>query len=224
MTLKEHTVKSYDKEIQSIAATLEEIMHLVVQSVDMVSDMIKQSDEANYTEDFLEKIITHDYKINSLDLLIERKVTTMLALRQPMAVDLRYIVSALKVSSNLERVGDQAKSIIKKINSIGQEAFKGKVKDSILEMAETSKVMVHDAVISFNSQNHKLAEEVLKKDDEVDRIYGNLFELLESDSLSKAQAKKVISTLFIAKSFERLADHSTNVAEITQYVITGEAK
>ncbi len=217
MSLKEHTVKSYDKELQAIAATLDEMMSLVSISVEMVAEMIRGGDE-----NYLEKISAHDYKINSLDFLIERKITTLLALRQPMAVDLRYIVSALKVSSNLERVGDQAKSIIKKIDRIGVKSFEGNVKNSLLEMVELSKVMVRDSILAFNDQDVEMADQVLKQDDTIDDIYSSLFSILEADSFSKEQAEKIINILFIAKSFERLADHSTNIAEITKYVVTGE--
>ncbi len=219
MSLKEHTVKSYDKELQSIAGTLDEMMDLVLTSVDMVAEMIKHKHD-----NYLEKITTHDYKINSLDFLIERKITTMLALRQPMAVDLRYIVSSLKVASNLERVGDQAKSIIKKIDRIGVKSFDENVTKSLLEMVELSKVMVRDSIIAFNEQDTEMADAVLKQDDKIDAIYSGLFGILEGDSFSKEQAEKIINILFIAKSFERLADHSTNIAEITKYVATGETK
>ena len=219
MSLKEHTVKSYDNDLQSIAGTLDEMLDLVLISIDMVAEMIEHNHK-----NYLEKITTHDYKINSLDFLIERKITTMLALRQPMAVDLRYIVSALKVSSNLERVGDQAKSIIKKITRIGADEFDVNVKKSLLDMVQLSKIMVRDSVIAFNDQNLEMADEVLREDDEIDEIYSGLFSILEGESFSKKQAERIINILFIAKSFERLADHSTNIAEITKYVSTGETK
>ncbi|MBM5782480.1 MAG: phosphate signaling complex protein PhoU [Pelagibacterales bacterium] len=224
MTLKEHTVKSYDKDLKSIEGTIDEMMHLVIMSIDMVAEMIKYNQDSNIRQDFLEKIIAHDYKINTLDFLVERKVTTMLALRQPMAVDLRYIVSALKVSSNLERVGDQAKSIIKKIDRIGSEAFEDKVKKAMLEMVDLTKKMVHDSIIAFNEQNFQTAESVLKQDDQIDKIYSGLFMILENESFSKSQAERIINILFIAKSFERLADHSTNIADIAKYVVTGDSK
>lgn len=219
MTLKEHTVKSYDKDLQSIASTLEDMVCLVIESVDMVAHMIKLRDKS-----FIEKIIAHDYKINSLDHLIEKKVTAMLALRQPMAVDLRYIISSLKVSSNLERSGDQAKSIIKKIALIGSEKFESDVEDSLISMINLTKEMVREAVTAFNDQNVELASLVLKQDDEIDQIYSDLFRIMECENFSKDQVKKITNTLFIAKSFERLADHSTNVAEIAQFVVTGEIK
>jgi phosphate transport system protein len=219
MSLKEHTVKSYDKDLQSIAGTLDEMADLVTTSIDMVAEMIKHNHD-----DYLEKITAHDYKINSLDFLVEKKITAMLAMRQPMAVDLRYIVSALKVASNLERVGDQAKSIIKKIHRIGAQAFDAHVRKSLLEMVSLSKGMVRDSVVAFNDQDSQKADEVLKQDDEIDEIYSGLFGILEGDSFNKEQAEKIINILFIAKSFERLADHSSNIAEITKYVDTGETK
>ena len=92
MSLKEHTVKSYDKDLQAIASTLDDMLQLVLESVDIVVEMIRLRDKS-----FIEKIEAHDYKINTLDHLVERKVTAMLAMRQPMAVDLRYIISSLKV-------------------------------------------------------------------------------------------------------------------------------
>ena len=148
----------------------------------------------------------------------------MLALRQPMAVDLRYIVSALKVSSNLERIGDQAKSIIKKINKVGSDSFDIGVKTSFLEMLELSKKMVKESVIAFNDQNSELANKVILEDDVIDKIYSEMSNIVDWDRFDKQEVKNIINILFIAKSFERLADHSTNIAEITNYVITGETK
>lgn len=219
MSLKEHTVKSYDKDLQSIAGTLDDMVGLVIQSIDMVAKMIKLRDES-----FIEAITVHDYKINSLDHLIEKKVTAMLAMRQPMAVDLRYIISSLKVSSNLERSGDQAKSIIKKIALIGAEKFESDVEESLISMIENCKKMVREAVTSFNDQDVDLAELVLKQDDEIDQIYSDLFRIMEHENFNKEQVKKLTNTLFIAKSFERLADHSTNIAEIASFVVTGEIR
>lgn len=219
MSLKEHTVKSYDKDLQSLSGTLDEMGELVAKSLDFVSHAISNPDE-----DLVEQITSHDYKINSLDFLVEKKITAILAMRQPMAVDLRYIVSALKVASNLERIGDQAKSIIKKVLRIKLKKFDTEVQNSLLSMLDLSKVMVRDAVDAFNNQNVVEAEDVLKRDDEIDKIYSDLFVILEQDNFNREQVTNIINILFIAKSFERLADHSTNIAEIAKYVVTGETK
>jgi phosphate transport system protein len=219
MSLKEHTVKSYDKDLHSIAGTLSEMAEMITVSIDMVAEMI-----INDHPEFVEKITAHDYKINALDFLIEKKVTAMLALRQPMAVDLRYIVSSLKVSSNLERVGDQAKSIIKKISRIGTESFDEEVRKLLIEMVTLSKKMVFDSVVAFNDQDVSKAENVMKSDDQIDQTYTKIFGILHPGNFTKEQLECVINIMFIAKSFERLADHSTNIAEITKYVVTGETK
>lgn len=219
MTFKEHTVRSYDNDLKSIAGTIDEMMHLVLESVDMIDKMLDSLDQS-----ILDGIKKHDYKINSLDSLIEKKVTSILALRQPMAIDLRYIISSLKVSSNLERIGDQAKNIIKKINDISEVEFKSDIKEIFGKMIEISKLMIKNSIFAFNSQNIQIAEDVLQKDNEIDEIYVNLFNQIDEKEFSKEQVTKIANTLLIAKSFERLADHSTNIAEISKFVVTGEIK
>lgn len=219
MSLKDHTVKSYDNELQSIAGTLDLTVSLIFQSLDMISSAIN-----NHNQQLVQNITDHDYKINTLDHLIEKKVTTILALRQPMAVDLRYIISSLKVSSNLERIGDQAKNIIKKISLLEGYNFDTKVKEWLTQMINISKNMVQNAVLAFNSHNLDLAQQVLTQDDIIDQTYSNFFSLINKENFNKTEVNQIIHTLFIAKSFERLADHSTNIAEITGFVITGEIK
>lgn len=221
-SLGKHTVKSYDQDLKSVISTIYEALDLVLVSIDMVAKIIENHPESN--EDFLSEIVKHDYKVNALDSLVERKVISILALRQPMAVDLRYIVSSIKVSSNLERMGDQCKNIIKKITLIAKRKFDDDIKKALLSMIEISKTMVQDAVHAFNEQDLASAEKALKTDDMIDDIYRNLFKILECESFSKDEAKYVINVLFIAKSFERFADHSTNIADIAKYVITSETK
>jgi len=214
-----HTVKSYDKDLQSISKTLEEMLELVIESIDMVAQMFKTRDQ-----NLIEKITAHDYKINSLDHLIEKKVTAILALRQPMAVDLRYTISSLKVSSNLERSGDQAKSIIRKIARLEQENFANDIEQSLISMIELSKTMAKESITAFNNHDLELANLVLKQDDEIDKIYSDLFRIIDHENFNRKEVRQITNILFIAKSFERLADHSTNIAEIAGFVVTGEIK
>ena len=214
-----HTVKSYDKDLQSISKTLDEMLELVMESIDMVAQMFKTRDQ-----NLIEKITAHDYKINSLDHLIEKRVTAILALRQPMAVDLRYTISSLKVSSNLERSGDQAKSIIRKIARLEQENFANDIEQSLISMIELSKTMAKEAITAFNNHDLDLANLVLKQDDEIDKIYSDLFRIIDHENFNRKEVKQITNILFIAKSFERLADHSTNIAEIAGFVVTGEIK
>ena len=217
MDLKSHTVKSYDKDIQSISATIDDMLNLSVESIEMVEDLLKKPQEG-----FVDRITAHDYKINSLDNLIEKKVTSMLALRQPMAVDLRYVISSLRVSGSLERIGDQAKSVIKKISTLSDHTIENDIKNSLLKMLEISKVMVMDAVYAFNNHDLEKSKVVLEQDDKIDDIYREMFAILDSSNIDTKKMRLMINILFIAKSLERLADHATEIAGITNYVITGE--
>jgi len=216
MELKQHTVKSYDKDLESIAGTIDHLLDLLNQSISMVEDVLK-----NPNQGLVEQISAHDYKINHLDHLTERKVTSMLALRQPLAFDLRYIISALKVSANLERMGDKCKSIIKKIAHSDTE-LDSKTKNSLLEMLEIAKEMTRNAVLAFNEHNLEKAQQVLAQDDHIDQIYKQLFSIASGESFNQQQVKNIINILFIAKSFERLADYAANIAEMVQYVVSGE--
>ncbi len=216
MELKQHTVKSYDKDLESITGTLEHLLDLLNQSIEMVEDVIEHPDKQ-----LVEQISTHDYKINHLDHLTERKVTSMLALRQPLAFDLRYIISALKVSANLERMGDKCKSIIKKIAHLDSE-LDSNTRDSLLKMLTIAKEMTKNAILAFSEHDLDKAAQVLKQDDQIDQIYENLFSIAQGDNFNQQQVKNIINILFIAKSFERLADHAANIAEMVKYVVSGE--
>ncbi len=216
MELKQHTVKSYDKDLESITGTIDHLLDLLSTSITMVEDVIK-----NPTQDLVEQVSANDYKINHLDHLTEKKVTSMLALRQPLAFDLRYIISALKVSANLERMGDKCKSIIKKISHLDTK-LDDKTKNSLLEMLEIAKEMTRNAVCAFSEHNLEKATQVLKQDDQIDQIYENLFSIAQGENFNQQEVKNIINILFIAKSFERLADHAANIAEMVQYVVSGE--
>lgn len=216
MDIKEHTVKSYDKDLQAISGGLDHLLDLVNHSIGIVGDVIKNPKNKSTAE-----ISTHDYKINNLDHLTEKKVTAMLALRQPLAFDLRYTISALKVSSNLERMGDKCKSVVKKIIEL-DTIIDAKTKKSLLEMLDIAKKMTKDAVLSFNNNDLEKANQVLKQDDEIDQIYYHLFDMINKENFSQQQVRNIINVLFIAKNLERLADHATNIAEMVSYVVNGE--
>ncbi len=218
MEIKQHTVKSYDKDLDSISKNLYDMFYLLSESIKIVEDAIK-----NPEKNFVTKIKDNDNQINTKDHLTEQKVTSMLALRQPLAFDLRYIISSLKVSSNLERMGDKCKTIINKLSYL--EVFiDEKTKVSLLKMLEIAKEMAKNAVFAYNENDTEKAEQVLEQDDQIDNIYQQLFSIAEGDSFDRQQVKNIINVLFIAKSFERLADHAANIAQMVNYVISGEIK
>jgi phosphate transport system protein len=211
INLKEHTVKSFDKNLQKISNLIIQMSNLCVKSVKIVEESMSLDSEDN-----LKKINDHDKKINEYDHKIGNEVVAFIALRQPKASDLRFLVSAIKVSANLERIGDYAKSVIKKLskNKVSAENYK-----NLLKMTSLAKEMIIDSVDALVNNDLENSKKIQKQDDEIDEIYRQIFSSLESN---EGDTKDLMYSLLIAKSIERLADHAVNVAEIVHYNVTGE--
>lgn len=208
--------KSYSDDLKSISQTIANLLDLVNHSIALVEETIN-----NPHEDMIDQISKHDYKINSLDQLAEKQITTLLTIRQPFALEMRYVISALRVSADLERMGDKCKSAVKNLLDSKTKIDKS-TKESLLEMLSIAKKMTNDSVISFNARNADKSKDVLEKDDKIDKIYHNLFSIIDGNNFDKSEVKNIVNTIFIAKNLERLADHATNIAEMAHYVVSGE--
>ena len=219
MALPNHTVKSYDEDLKSIANLVSQMLDQVNISVDFISKAIR-----NTENDFYSQAKSNDQGINELDIKIEKKITQMLALRQPMAVDLRYLIAAVKISLNLERAGDLAKNIVGKIGKVNNSAIDEQFADLITEMVEVAKQMLKNAVDSYNHQDLKLAQNVLESDEKINADYKKFKKVINDDNFNRDQVIDLIDVLSVAKSLERLGDHAKNIAEISFYVVTGKAK
>jgi phosphate transport system protein len=219
MDLKKHTVKSYDNDLKSISNTLNEIVGLSLCSIDMIVEVFD-----SLQIDAVEKIQNHDYKINKLDSLIEQKVVTMLALRQPMAFDLRFVISALRVSRNVEKVGDRVKSTIRKIIPSGDEMISDEIKKLILEMVKICREMIVSSSNSF--VNSEVYDPILihKTYEKLDHIYHNkVLSFIDKKGTGNNKGISFIAKiLFICKNIERIAEYAVEISEINHYVITGE--
>ena len=217
MSLQKHISKSYNQDIKDINDEINQMLELNNQALRFVKSCIDNPDT-----NLAGKIKEHDKKTNLIDAKIEKKVVSILALRQPMSSDLRYVVSSLRVAANLERIGDKCKNIIKEIIYI-KDNLDDKNRQILLKMLEISSRMLNSAVISFNKGDVDLAIQILAQDDEIDDIYKNNFaEILQQNNFDKMQARIAINIILITKNFERIADHASNIAEITNYVVTGE--
>lgn len=216
MQIGEHNFKSQDKDLKLIADTLGELLSLLEISIAVTCEAIE-----NPQQNLVEKIAKQDAKINKLDHSLEQQVTLILAKKQSKAFDLRFIVASLKVASNIERIGDKCKSIVKKIAHLDTKIEK-KTSHTLLKMLKIAQKMAENAVAGFNEQDSNKANLVLNQDDEIDAIYESLSADAEAGKIDVNQIQNIINILFIAKGFERMADHATNIAELTKYVITGE--
>ncbi|MDA9231306.1 phosphate signaling complex protein PhoU [Rickettsiales bacterium] len=213
--LKEHTVSSFDKDLSSISCLIKEMSELTIESVDIVDQAIKTGDK-----DLISNIKEHDQKINKYHSIIDDEITAFIALRQPKAYDLRFSVSAVKVSSNLERVGDYAKTVIKKIVNI--EILEDR-KNTLLNMTKLSRTMIKDSVSAIIENDLEKAEKVLASDDKIDDFYQDIFNEFSDNKISE-NSRELINVIFIAKAIERLADHAVNIAAIVEYNVNGEIK
>lgn len=163
-----------------------------------------------------------DKKINYREVEIEKMILEMLALQQPVAVDLRFIVVALKMNNDLERIGDHAKSIAKTAIKICGEPYI-KPLENIPALAKICRAMLHDAVQAFINQNTELARDVMDRDPEADELYDKIYnQVLESIKGQPEKAMQGFELINVAQHLERIADLATNLGE--DVVFMKEAK
>jgi len=200
------------------------LRHKVLKLGYMVEDAIRDSVNAlvERNSDLAREVIKKDHLINALDVAIDEECVRLIALRQPMARDLRFITTAMKITTDLERMGDLAGNIAERAIELNAEpqlkAFK-----NIPKMAEITQQMVRDALDAFVTGCSRLPYEVIRKDDEVDELtVKNFEELLGLMILDPNIIPLAVKRTYIAKYLERIADHATNIAEMIIYMCKGK--
>lgn len=212
--LGKHTVASFDNKLADISNLILEMSKLTIKSISLIESAVK-GEGALYDE-----AKSHDEKVNQYDYEIANEVVAFIALRQPKAHDLRFVISAIKASSNLERVGDYAKSVIRKI-SITDIKISENHRDDLLKMTKIAQEMVKNAVSALINNDLEKSQKVGAKDDEIDEIYRAILADFNDSTLNE-KSRELINVIFIAKSIERLADHASNIAALVNYVVTGQ--
>jgi len=168
-----------------------------------------------------ERTMKGDEAINNLEILIERKCLELLALRQPVAADLRFIAAALQLIKDLERMGDQAVNIAERALILNQEA-QVKPYIDLPKMAVLVESMVKDSLDAFVNRDVAKARNVCERDDQVDNYNDKIFqELLSLMSKDQSTVNRAVYLIIIGRSLERIADHATNIAEDVIYMVEG---
>ncbi|MEH7086610.1 phosphate signaling complex protein PhoU [Neobacillus drentensis] len=198
---------------------------------DMLMDMALKSENAikdsihsliNQDLDKANEILTNDTVIDDLEHEINNKAITLIAKESPVAKDLRRIVVALKISSEVERIADNAVNIAKSTIHIGKEKHIKEIVD-IPKMMDLALEMLADSLKAFLEEDVDLARKCAQKDDKVDEMYGSLVkELIGYIQKSPDHTNQITQLAFVCRYIERLADHSTNIAEHVIYLVTGE--
>ncbi|MDP6705752.1 MAG: phosphate signaling complex protein PhoU [Alphaproteobacteria bacterium] len=214
----EHIVKSFDEELAKLDHMVAEMGGLAeAQLADAITALVRR-DVA-----LAERVVESDRRIDAIEADLHSFTIRLLALRQPMADDLRIIVAALKISSNLERVGDYAKNIAKRTLVLAKTPALGGAPQSIARMAALTQAMIGSVLDAYIQRDAAKADDVRLRDQEVDQIYTSLFrELLTYMMEDPRNITAATHLLFVAKNVERIGDHVTSVAEQVHYMVEGE--
>jgi phosphate transport system protein len=209
-------VDHFREELEELRNKLLEMSRLVESSIAFsVEAVIHRADDAIAT------VFRNESVINRMELLIDKIALQLLALQQPVAVDLRFIMMAIKINNNLERMGDIALNITQYAMSLA-ETSKPAPRVDIPHMAKLAQEMIRNSLDAFVRRDVELARKVLRSDDEVDaqrdRMYSEIRKYMEEDS---SRVTPGIEYMFIARGLERLADHATNIAEDVLFFVQG---
>jgi len=214
--MAEHTVKAFDEDITRLRGLIAEMGGLAELAIDEAMKALVNGDEVLGAE-----VVERDRRMDALETEVDAMAVRTLALRAPMADDLREIIAALKIAGILERVGDYAKNIAKRVGRIeGRNRFEPLT--LIPAMGELAAEMVHDVLTAYAARDPVLAREVIERDAKVDAFYDSIFRNLVSYMVENpATISSAAHLLFIARNLERVGDHATNIAEMVHYSAVG---
>lgn len=212
-----HTAKAFDKDMGQIRSLIAE---MGARAEAAVTDAMKALLERN--QELALKIRADDKIIDRLETEVERLVVQTIALRAPMADDLRELVAALKLSAVIERIGDYAKNIAKRVGQLDSYHFLDK-SGQLRQMGEIAAEMVRSAMDAYAKRDVDLARAVTNRDDAVDQLYKDLFvDFIGFVAKNPHAAAEIAHLLFISKNLERVGDHSTNCAQMIYFTETGQ--
>ena len=214
--LVEHTVKAFDEDITRLRGLIAELGGLAELAIQQSLEAIVSGDE-----DLAREVVERDAKMDALQAEVDAMAVRMLALRAPMADDLREIIAALKIAGVVERIGDYAKNIAKRTGRIeGRSRFEPLT--LLPAMGEVAAEMVHDVLTAYAARDPIVAREVIERDEKVDAFYDSIFRNLVSYMVENpATISTAAQLLFVARNIERIGDHATNVAEMVHFAALG---
>jgi phosphate transport system protein len=213
--MPERVVRHFQEELEGLKTRLLEMGGLA-------EDRVRAAVESLVTRDvsILQSVLTGDAPINQLHIEVDNRCFTLLALHQPMAVDLRAIVSAVKINTDLERVGDLAVNIAEAVTRYLKHAPVKELID-IPRMASIAQAMLRDALDAYVRRDTKMAEAVLNQDDELDALKTQVFrELLTYMLQDPSKIEPALDLILISRHLERIGDHATNVAEDVIFMVS----
>lgn len=217
MNLRKHTLHSYDQQLQHLLELILDMGGEVRKMVIAAKESFRSRDSSRAQD-----AKAADKHINDLDHQIEEEATAVLALQNPLAIDLRFVTSVLKITGMLERAGDLAKNTVKRSVKMGEFAPEAVIV-KLESMADIIVEMLDGALEAFQQKDTLKATEVWKRDEEIDNLYHDILGVMQKEmSDSPDHVKACTHVVFAAKNLERLADYTTNLAKTVYYVTSGK--
>ena len=217
--MSEHTARAFDVDLQEIARKVTEMGGLAEKEIGDAVDALAKRDTA-----LAQRVMAVDLTTDQLQREIEEKAILTIARRQPMAVDLRDIVAALRLANDLERIGDLAKNIAKRVVALNGDFPPQKLIRGVEHLAELVLEQLKDVLDAYAQRDLDKAIVVWRGDDKIDAMYTSVFrELLTYMMEDPRNITFCTHLLFSAKNIERMGDHATNIAETVYYMVEGRA-
>ena len=215
--MNEHTVKAFDAELDGLGQKIAEMGGIAEK---MMSDAMDALSDLN--SELARAVITTDMRLDALQREVEESATFTIARRQPMAVDLRQIIGAIRVAGDLERVGDLAKNIAKRTLRASGEMRLPRAVVGLRHMNDVAALQLKNVLDAYAQRDVEKARDVWSKDVELDALEDSIFrDLLTSMMEDPRNIGFCTSLLFVSKNIERIGDHATNIAETVFYLVTG---
>lgn len=212
----EHTVKAFDEDLNRLRGLISEMGGRAEQALTRAMAALNSGDLALAAE-----VVEGDKRIDALETEVEQLAVQTIALRAPMADDLREMIATLKIVSVVERIGDYAKNIAKRVSLLNESRSIDAI-PLLMSMSELVTGLVRDSLDSFARRDAELAKAVTVRDKNVDDFYNSIFRALVTFMMENPRSiSESAHLLFVAKNLERIGDHATNISEMVHYVVTG---
>jgi phosphate transport system protein len=217
-SMSEHIASVFDRDLETVQAHIMKMGGLVESSIRDAAYALEHRDQ-----EAAEEVRRRDAEVDNLETLVNEEAARVIALRAPTASDLRTVLTVMKISGNLERIGDYAKNMAKRTSVLVQMTPVGGAASDTRRMAQAVELMLKDALDAYVRRDADLAQDVRLRDSEVDQMYNALFRQLLTYMME--DPRNITGSMhlhFIAKNIERMGDHVTSIADQVIYLVTGE--
>ncbi|HEX8665162.1 MAG TPA: phosphate signaling complex protein PhoU [Beijerinckiaceae bacterium] len=217
--MADHIVSSYDAELTRLRRAISEMGGIAEKMTADAMTALTRRDTG-----LAQAVIAADARLDALQRAVEEQAILTLVRRQPMAVDLRETIAAIRISGDLERIGDLAKNVAKRSLAIGGQFQPQKLMAGLTHMSDLAQAQLKDVLDAYARGDKDAAEDVWRRDGAIDALHTSLFRELLTYMMEDARNITFCThLLFCAKNVERIGDHTTNIAETVHYLVTGEA-